>query len=224
MTQLTGWAHLPLRREVAPGALGERPLQLRPARTRAQPREDQGWGAESAATDTRNLKFWFPPGGGGRWRPAGEQVGRGAAAGRVPGTRLGLGRPWKARGKGRGCCGKRAAKLREPGGAGNSGGSAESPAAPAARRPSLSRACVRTPPSPWAASVCHASDPPRRERRTRDQLPGARARRASRGPSVPQCPRPQENACQEENPGARQHCLKHMFLKYLVCLTLIMKW
>lgn len=74
VTQLTGWVHLPLQREVAPGALGERPLQLRPARMpTALPalepqkrlglsrRADQGWGAESAATDTPNLKFWAPP-------------------------------------------------------------------------------------------------------------------------------------------------------------------
>lgn len=75
VTQLTGWAHLPLQREVAAGALGERALQLRPARSptalpalepqkrlRLSRGADQGWGAEPAATDPPNLKFRFPPG------------------------------------------------------------------------------------------------------------------------------------------------------------------
>lgn len=197
VTQLTGWVHLPLQREVAPGALGERPLQLRPARMpTALPalepqkrlglsrRADQGWGAESAATDTPNLKFWFPPGGGGALAACRGAGGEGSSCGAAFGTRLGFGRPWKASGKGRGCCGKRAARppgarrgLRRVCGVSRRlCAEPASPAAPGARWLFLSGECTRTPPSPWAASVCHASDPPGRDRRTRDQLPGPRAR------------------------------------------------
>ena len=147
VTQLTGWVHLPLQREVAPGALGERPLQLRPARTpTALPalepqkrlglsrRADQGWGAESAATHTPNLKFWFPPGGGGRWRLAGEQVGRGAAAGRPSGRGWGLAAPGRRAERAAAAAGSGPRGLREPGG--GSGGSAESRGA-SARSPRL---------------------------------------------------------------------------------------
>ena len=157
VTQLTGWAHLPLQREVAPGALGAAPTcagahgapsPRAPEPSGAQPRGGPGVGAEPASTDPPNLKFWFPPGPSAEGRV--PPVGRAGGAGSQPGSRWGGGGcgaglrdeagAWPAlEGEGKGPRLLREAGLEASGsragrGMGDSGGSAGSHGASAASR------------------------------------------------------------------------------------------
>lgn len=148
--QLTGWAHRPPPEVyLAPWASGPCSSDLR---GRGSQQEDQGWGQSQPPLIPATSSSGFRRGVGGAGGLRGSRWG-GSSCGAGPRDEA---KAWAAlEGEGKG------ARLQEteprssgsPGGQGTQGGLRSLPP-PHPARHSLSRACVRTPPSPWAASVC----------------------------------------------------------------------